>query len=118
MEKCYSLNEEDWYMDFEFVRDELESCAGEGESILGKTYYEADQEPIAAAGFFDIDDLIDLLNEKAWDVCGECAEDYPNLSLGKKEELNKIVLDFLDKNTRHYYKPANIVEKKVEEGDL
>ena len=52
--------------------------------------------PHKASDFYSIDDILENMGERAYDECGECAEDFPDLSKEESAELDKLISDYLE----------------------
>jgi uncharacterized protein YeaC (DUF1315 family) len=91
MEKVYSINEEDYYDYDEFVS--IIEDEGKPDFI-----YVSDRVIQEHKDFLSIDSLFEDMQDKACEL-GEWAEGYlEDVSKEQKEELNKLVLNWFDKN--------------------
>jgi hypothetical protein len=120
-EKVFSLNGEDWVEDWSTLiyrlTDEHET---ENETnLIGKTYYEGDKVPISMKKLVNINSLIDTMNETAWNIAGEYADDWPGLNDEQKQELEQMIADYLTKaNVREFFDVENVKEKTITAEDL
>jgi hypothetical protein len=91
--KVYSINEEQWDTDFDTVLDELmiKEDAKNRQDLIGAQYFEGVSISVKTEEFFDIDMILDAINEDAYEKMGEYAEDYPDLT---SEESRGWVVNF------------------------
>jgi hypothetical protein len=47
---------------------------------------------------FDANDVIETMGERAYDIAGEYAEDYPNVSEEARQELDQLLEDWMNKH--------------------
>lgn len=105
-DKCYSLNDEDYTDDLYQLFEELDD---DGELKVGATYYVATKEHPEPSSFFDVDFFLETANERAWDSCGEIAEDYAKyIKEEATKELKEFISNWADKNAPcHWYMAKN-----------
>jgi transcriptional regulator with XRE-family HTH domain len=121
LKKAYSLDGEYWVIDWGELLDLLmgKLRSKNIQDLIGAEYFEGDQVPVNTSEMVDVDPLIDSINENAMDEVGEYAEDYPNLTKDDREELNDLIVSFLDK--KHPVRFFNVIEfcnKKITLEDL
>lgn len=91
--KCWSSNNED------FNCRELGDLLDENEELkVGDTVYVADVVHPSSSQFCDADDVIDTMRDRASDIGGEYAEDYPDIADEAKAELNAFLAAWIDKH--------------------
>lgn len=73
-EQVYSIDGSH-YFDYEDLMNELREYNNKGEEV---EVFEADKKPYIHADFINVDDLIDGMQTRAMDECGEIAEEYLN----------------------------------------
>lgn len=78
------------------VRD-LQELIDTHELNIGDTYTRHDVVQNTASHYFNIDDMLEQMSERAYEDAGEHADDFPDLSDKEKTELNTIITDWLDK---------------------
>lgn len=94
-EIIWSCDEDQWWQEeFEEVLDCLEVT---GELEVGRIIYQGTPKRPSPI-FIGADDVIELISERAYDIGGEYAYDYPDVSDEQKQELE----DFLDKWQRQF----------------
>jgi len=124
MNKCYSIDEENYNLNsMEEVIDYL-SCNGEVE--VGREYYEADAVPYTTYELVDshFDYLLESLDERICEDLGECWDSellmirHSNTTAYK--ELQDFLVTWLDKNTRinTFYKVNNSITKMLTQEDI
>ena len=124
MNKCYSVNEEDYNMtEFSEVLDELECC---GELEVGREYQEADAIPHSVPEFVhsNLDYMLESLDQNCFDDLGELWDNeltsvkFDNPSAYK--ELETFMIDWIEKNTRYssFWKVKNSVTKLITQDDI
>lgn len=80
-EKCYSTDGEYYTDDFTDITNELD---------VGYVYYEADQQPMNFPKLFSIDDTIEMLNNDAAEVLGECFHGNTIVKNATPEDLKEL----------------------------
>jgi hypothetical protein len=120
MKKAYSKDEEYWEPDWDTFLDVLMDSLGveNEQGLLGAEYFEGDKVPVTTEELVDIDAVLYVISETAWDVMGEYAEDYPNLIRDEKAELKEMIVSFLDKKDHGFFKVENVCKKTITAGDL
>jgi hypothetical protein len=121
MEKAYSVNEEYWVTGREELLDLLmgKLHVKNEQGLIGAEYFEGDQVPVTTGELVDIDTILYFIGDNAYDIMGEHAEDYPNLTKEEKAELKGIIVSFLDKKDPHgFFKIKNVVKKTITAEDL
>jgi hypothetical protein len=121
MKKAYSHNEEDWEEDWGMFLDDFKNNLGieNDQDLIGEEYFECDQVPVETGEMVDIDAILDIIQETAWDVMGEYGEDYPDLTSHEKIELKGMIIDFLDKKDgRGVFNVKNLCKKTITAEDV
>lgn len=112
-DKCYSFNEEDFDGDLESTVYQL------GDYEVGKVVdaYEGDAVYITTMGkLLHVGDILDMAQERAYDTCGEVAEDYlKDVSLEAKNELHALLVGWFEKHKFNptFYNVENIKPIRV-----
>lgn len=108
MDKCYSFNEEDFDGDLESVVHQIDDYE------VGKivTAFEGDAVWEAAIdSLIRVGDIIEMVQERAYDHAGEVAEDYlKNVSVEAKNELHALLVGWFEK---HKYNPNFYTVKNI-----
>lgn len=107
-EYCFSLDEEYWDEDTDYILDNIYD---------NTTVYVGIQVKMKHKDYLSAENLICDMQQRAYDD-SEYAEGYlEGISKDKKEELSKIVLDYLNKNIGEprFYKIRDTKEISVEE---
>lgn len=117
-EKCYSLNEEDFY-EWEYLMNEL----GEEELQEGTEYFEADKVDVEVHDYVNIhtvDRMLESLDQWVYDDVGEVYNnDFYNVSTEAKQEIVDFLLKWTEKHVNlPYGKVKNVVKKVFTKGDL
>jgi transcriptional regulator with XRE-family HTH domain len=121
LKKAYSLDGEYWVTDWGELLDLLmgKLRSKNIQDLIGAEYFEGDQVLVTTGELVDVDAIIDIINETAWEIMGEHGEDYPNLTEEEKAELKELIVSFLDKKDPHgCFKVKNVVKKTITAEDL
>ena len=114
---CYSFDGETYRGEF---NTKEEALAYVMEKNYGREYVYIGiiDDSLNAATFVDIDDLLDDAGAAAQDTCGEVAEEYlSHWSEREKEELKKIICEYLDKvDPVTFYTVERIAKFRVVDG--
>jgi hypothetical protein len=120
-EKAYSLNEEEWVEEWGELLDMLmQKKETENEQdLIGEEYFEGEIDPLPMRRLVPIDEIIEAVNERAWDVCGEYAENWPELTGEGKKELENLIAGFLEKKAPRYFcNYINVRRKTITADDI
>lgn len=82
---------------------------------IGETYYSGDKVIIKPSELvvFNVQYIIDLMEDELYERCGEAADGGLDYSQKDKDNLHKLITDFVDDNFKvHSYAVENI-EKHV-----
>jgi hypothetical protein len=121
MEKVFSINEENWETDFRVFIEMLKNELGtkNAADLAGIEYYEGDKVTVPTEELVDIDAITDIISVTAYEVAGECGNNYPKLSKEEKAELKELIVSFLDKkDAREYIRAENVCIKKIRMEDM
>lgn len=102
--KCWSVDEED------FNSITLGDLLDNHEDLkVGDIVYVGDATTPIYSHICDAGDVIDTMRDRASDIGGEYAEDYPNVSSEAEEELNKFLSVWIGKHAHPtFYTVSNI----------
>jgi hypothetical protein len=97
LEKFYSTNNEDFrYTD----SSELLAALEDDEMLkVGTVYYEADFRRIAVTELISAALVIEQMEERLYDLVGECAEDGITQKEGAEQALKALLADWAEKHT-------------------
>lgn len=95
-EPCYSFNEEDYTSGD--LWEALQALEDRGDLTEGVAFYVGDADRKAPSYYFDVDDLLEGMGNRASDEAGEWADDFPDLTKEKTAELQAVVSAWLDAN--------------------
>jgi hypothetical protein len=119
-DKAYSVDGEkffereeliDWLMGKHHIKNRQE--------LVGLEYHEGDKTYADVRSLIDIDSIINIMSENAWEIGGEWAEDWPDLSEEEKSELENLIVDFLKKKSPvNFFRVENIVRKIMTADDI
>ena len=117
MNKCYSSDEEAYYREF---YDVLDGMDGSGDELkVGMTYWEGEADLPKPSGFFSVDCLVENMQNRASDECGEWAETYMTDIPEKIAELKSLIDGWLDSNVKiSFFSVKNTIEKKLTQEDI
>lgn len=92
----YSHDDETWRSDLSEIYSEIDSEAEIGDEV---TIITGMSIPQSHSDFVRIDDLIEEAQQRAYKYAPEHSDDYLNgIAKEKRDELEKIVIDWLNKN--------------------
>ena len=119
IEKCWSLNGEDFFDDWFVPIDELE----QEELWVGTEYFEGDKVEVQVSDYVNIHGIDSMLEQfDDWvyeDVEGIADCDFYNVSKEAKGELQEVIQTWAEKHVKlPYWKVQNVVKKVVTKGDL
>ena len=117
--KCWSLNEEDFFDDWYDLIDELE----QEELGVGTEYFEGDKVDVRISDYVNIHGIVSMLeqfDDWVYEDVGEIADcDFYNVSKEAKEELQELIQQWAEKHVKlPYWKVQNVVKKVVTQEDL
>ena len=117
--KCWSLNEEDFFDDWCDLIDELE----QEELRVGTEYFEGDKVGVRISDYVNIHGIVSMLeqfDDWVYEDVGEIADcDFYNVSKEAKEELQELIQHWAEKHVKlPYWKVQNVVKKVVTQEDL
>lgn len=101
---CWSYDEEDYsYSELgdliDAHRDDLE---------VGSIVYIGEAVHPSPTDFVDADDICEMLAERAYDRCGEFAEDFPDASKEAKSELDELLRAWCERHCQvTFYEVVN-----------
>lgn len=97
MDKCYSINREDFNDELQDCENQLGPEAKEGDII---TAYEGECIPFTAVpDLIDVGDIIETVQDRAHDKGGEHAESYlDNVTTEAKGELHALLVGWFEKH--------------------
>jgi hypothetical protein len=99
--------------------DVVENSLEEGEEVIGKTYYEGEAEYLTIAGNIRLDYLLETLSDDICGQCHNCDREWPDLTDKEKDELETLILNYLEEHAPlRCYEAINVKEKKITEEDL
>ncbi len=110
----FSLNEEEWY-DSEYTLQLIEDLVLQDSDII----YIGENQKITHKEFYRSVDIQENMLNRAYDEFDELADNYLDWKTNKEKfsELDKLVLDWLDKNIEQptFYRIINTKEITVKE---
>jgi len=89
---CWSTDEEDFSLDFCTALDQIMGDLAEEESGVGRILWFGEAVKPEITSIINVDDILDMMHDRASDICGEHAEDFPNVGAAAMKEMR----DFLD----------------------
>jgi hypothetical protein len=120
--KVYSLDGENYN-----IRDWKELISGlmclyntqNKSELIGKEYFEGEPVKPLARDFVNVDSIKDSISENAYENYGEFSEDWPDLTMEEKKQLEDLIVKFLEeKSPPGFYQIENSVAKKITAEDL
>ena len=121
-EKCWSLNGEEFFDDWDWLIDELQDYESDDPPI-GAEYFEGDKVDVKVGDYVDmheIDSMLEQFDDLVYEDVGEIADcNFYNISQDAKKELRELILDWAEKHVNlPYWKVQNVVKKVVTQEDL
>lgn len=119
-EKCWSLDGETFFDDWNTLTDELES---EGLAVIGVEYFQAEKVDVKIGDYVNIHGIVSMLeqfDDWVYEDIGEIADcDFYNVSQDAKKELQEIIQTWAEKHVNlPYWRVQNVVKKVVTKEDL
>lgn len=116
---CWSTDEENFSLDFCTALDLTLGDIPEGESGVGRIMWYGTRLKIDIKNLINVDDLIDMMHDRAYDICGEFAEDFPDVSKESikklQNSLNRWCKKYIDIN---FYSVGDVKEYSITEQDV
>lgn len=104
----YALDGENFI--FESEEEVVEEAQEEGYS----TYSKGVVKPILPHHLIDANDVIEMIGERAWDIAGEWADDFPDVTKEAKGELEQFLHQWVEKHcTPSFYLVEEVEEIEV-----
>lgn len=121
-EKCWSVNGEDFFDDWDQLIDELYDYESD-ELPIGTEYFEGDKVDVKVSDYVNvyvIDSMLDQFDTWVYEDIGEIADcDFYNVSQDAKKELQGLIQTWAEKHVKlPYRKVQNVVTKVVTKEDL
>lgn len=110
--KVYSRDEETYYE----LDEVLQMMHDDGDLYVGAVIHEGNQVQRVAGDYLHgvCDTISEQLADAAWEEAGEFAEDWPEIPLDKKLELEKLIGDWLTANVPvNFWTVRNVKEIEV-----
>lgn len=92
-EECWSANGEDFV--YRSLRDLLDSHP---DLEPGDVVHVGEADHPETRQLIDAEDVMDQMTDRAWDIAGEYAEDYPDVSKEAKAELDQLLEAWIAKH--------------------
>lgn len=121
VEMCWSRDEENFQYDDIHELLASEDVGGDWGLNVGDTVYYGEKEHPEPTDYFDVDSLLEEIGNRAYDECGEWAEDYPDVDKKEVEKLDKYIKRWLKKNCQPTFwivRNVKPYELKAEDMDL
>lgn len=116
-EKCWSVNGEDFFDDWDQLIDELQNYDSDAIPI-GTEYFEGNKVDVKISDYVDmhrIDSMLEEFDDLVYEDIGEIADcDFYNATQDAKKELQELIQDWAEKHVNlPYWKVQNVVKKVV-----
>lgn len=123
--KCFSFNEDEWFLDEDYVLDQIEEDNRTDEDFI----YVADAEFKTHKDYLNVSYLIESMQDLAYEDFEDC-DDYlseftryedKSAICGRKSEkyfeLQNLILDWLNNNIQqpNWYEPKNVKKITIKE---
>lgn len=114
LQECWSADEENF--NHNCLQDLLDS---NDELKVGDVVYVGLAKHPEPGQICDADDIIDRMSDNAWDIGGEYAEDYPDVTKEAHQELDDFIKQWIMKHCPpNFYLVVNVREHVLTEEDL
>ena len=122
IEKCWSVNGEEFFDDWNRLIDELQDYETD-ELPIGAEYFEGDKVDVKIGDYVNmhgIDSMLERFDDWVYEDIGEIADcDFYNVSQDVKKELQELILAWAKRHVKlPYWKVQNVVKKVVTQDDL
>jgi hypothetical protein len=123
-QKCYSVDEENFGLGSMWeVIDRIEDDLPEGETALGKKYWEADAVPVLHKHIIADDDIVrflETLDEQFYEFIEDPDSVYSDVPKEAITKLKNAVLAWADEYVieGRYYRVKNVQELCIEQDDI
>ncbi|SEN72963.1 hypothetical protein SAMN05216404_106211 [Nitrosospira multiformis] len=113
-QECWSTDEEN------FRYDCLDDLLDSNDDLeVGGVVYVGNAKHPKPEQLCDADDIIDRISDNAWDIGGEYAEDYPNVTREAHQELDDFIKSWIMKHCPpNFYQVFDVREHVLTEEDL
>lgn len=113
-QECWSA--EDGHFRYDCLQDLLDS---NDELKVGDMVYVGNAKHTEPSRICNATDIIDVMERRSWDIGGEYAEDYPNVSKEAHQELDDFISQWIMKHCPpNFYQVVNVREHVLTEEDL
>lgn len=114
IKECWSVDEENFRYDS--LQDLLDS---NDELQAGDVVYVGNAKHPKPEQLCDADDIIEMMKDRAWDIVGEYAEDYPEVSDEAHKELDDFIKSWIMKHCPpDFYTVTDVREYILTKEDL
>lgn len=112
--ECWSVDNEDFNcVSLADLLDNNEDLAA------GAVVYVADAVPPKTSDLFDAEDAMDQMGDRAYEIAGEYADNYPDVTPEAKKELEALIAAWIDKHAKPtFYTVRNVREYALTDADL
>lgn len=109
-----------WSADDEYYNyDSLaELIEGNPDIDAGAEVCFGEKKEVAPSELFDGSDIVEMLAERAYDIAGEAAEDFPDVSKEEIKELEFLVHEWMRKYCINFYKVVNTKKHTITVADI
>ncbi|SDF79586.1 MULTISPECIES: hypothetical protein [unclassified Duganella] len=112
-EECWSVDEEN------FNARTLDDLIGNHDLEVGAVVFRAEAMHPEPKELIDVDDIIETMGERAYDIAGEYGEDYPDVSTNAVQELSEFLAGWITKHAPPtFYTVKNVQRYTVTEADV
>ena len=100
--------DEEWF-DCDSLGDLIDNWHGSEEFEPGRIVYFGDVEDIKLNRLCNVDDILEMMGERAYDESGESADNYPDVTKEAREELSALLLAWMEKHAKPtFYRVVNV----------
>lgn len=112
-EECWSVDEEN------FNARTLDDLIDNHDLKAGAVVFRAEAAHPSPKELIDVDDIIETMGERAYDIAGEYGEDYPDVSTEAVRELSDFLTAWVAKHAPpSFYTVQNVQSYTITEADI
>lgn len=112
-EECWSIDEEN------FNARTLCELIDNHDLAAGTVVFRAEALHPAAKELIDVEDIVETMGDRAYDIAGEYAERYPDISKEAEQELTNFLAGWIAKHAAPtFYTVKNVQPYTITEADV
>lgn len=110
--------DEEWF-DCDSLEELIDNWHGSEEFEPGRIVFFGDVVDVNLKNLCDADDVIEMMGDRAYDECGESADNYPDVTKEARDELDALLLAWMEKHAKPtFYRVVNVRQYTLTAADL